>query len=223
MKREERGQKKDFSAEEFFSPSLSFAPVYTWAWDAPLSDEETARQMNEMERLGIKRFYVLPLPTSFRPIAHPTLLSPDYLSDGFFEAYRFALEKAREKKMEVWLYDEGGWPSGGCAGAVVEGDPSLAREILKPRERVIEKGDPYQPCEGAIAAFHGRARVKTGDRFSERTAITEYVAERIESGGDSANIPDLTKKKSAEAFLASTHDLYKKKVGDFFGEVVPVL
>ena len=214
------GAIQTFSAEEFFSPSLSFSPVYTWTWDAPLSKEETARQIEEMRRLGIKRFYVLPLPSSFRPKAHPTLLSPDYLSDGFFAEYRFALEKAKEAGMDVWLYDEGGWPSGGACGAVVKKDPTLAREVLRARSRALRKGKPYLPSADAVAAFKDRAGIRKGDRFDRKTEITEYYKERIESGGDSANIPDLTKKQSAETFLSLTHDAYEKAVGDFFGETI---
>ncbi len=211
---------RNFSAEDFFSPSLSFAPVYAWAWDAPVSEEETERQIEEMASLGVKRFYVLPLPRSFRPVAHPTLLSPDYLSDGFFSAYRFAIEKAKEKGMEVWLYNEGGWPSGGACGAVVKENPALVRERLNVRERVLDEGEAYASSADAVAAFEGKRRVSEGERFSQKTILKEYYIEKINSGGDSANIPDLTKKESAEVFLRLTHEAYKKAVGDFFGKTI---
>lgn len=210
----------DFSPSDFEKPPLPCAPVYTWTWDAPLSDDETDRQLEEMQSLGIRRFYVLPLPSEFRPKSHPTLLSPSYLSDGYMAAYRHALLKAKELGMQVWLYDEGGWPSGGACGKVTEEDPSLQREILKERKVVLKKKRSYKPGKGVVAAFSKGRRIEKGASFPEKRQILEYYQERVSSGGDSANVPDLTKKEATDAFIRITHEKYEEAIGDLFGNLV---
>ena len=47
---------------------------------------------------------------------------PDYLSDGYFAAFSNVVDRAAELGMNVWLYDEGGWPSGGACGQIAAAD-----------------------------------------------------------------------------------------------------
>ena len=207
----------NFSRDKFLSPPLGYAPVYTWLWNDAITAEETEKQLNEMHDLGIKRFYVLPMPKDFRPDSQPSRLEPDYLSDEFFKEYRRAVISAAEMGMEVWLYDEGGWPSGGACGKVTKNRPELVREILKKRTVRLRKGRPYR-LNGSAAAFVGEKRIRDGEKFDRNVTVTEYYKASVKS--EYADIPDLTKKESAEEFLRLTHDRYAEAVGDMFGDVI---
>ncbi len=208
-----------FDAEKFFSPPLSCAPVYTWLWNAEITDQETDRQIKEMKRLGIRRFYILPLPTSFRPRKQPSMLTPEYLTPGYFAAYRHALERAKEEGMEVWLYDEGGWPSGGACGKVVESRPDLIRKTIRQKTRTLPKNTPYSPSKGTVIAFSGTEKVNIGQSFPKKRKITEYK-ETAQRFSGSAEIPDLTCKESAEEFLRITHERYLEEIGGYLGSTV---
>ncbi len=134
-----------FSLDDFKNPPIINAPIFSWVWNAPVSHEETDRQLEEMQRLGIKFFYIIPEPKSFRPITIPTLLEPDYLTKPYFEEYKYAIDRAKELGMCAWMYDEGGWPSGGACGRVMLKDPDFARRSLAARTVTLKANKEYTP------------------------------------------------------------------------------
>lgn len=115
-----------FDLNSFVTPDVSYAPVYIWVWNDVCTYEIIDEQLSEMQRLGIRAFYILPEPKGFRPDSMPTNLSPDYLSEGFFELCAYAIDKGSALGMNCWLYDEGGWPSGSACGKVVKDHPEYA-------------------------------------------------------------------------------------------------
>ncbi len=115
-----------FNLNGFISPDVSYAPVYIWVWNDICTREIIDEQLAEMQRLGIRAFYILPEPKDFRPDSMPTNLSPDYLSEEFFELCAYAIDKGTSQGMKCWIYDEGGWPSGGACGKVVKDRPEYS-------------------------------------------------------------------------------------------------
>ena len=115
-----------FNLNSFISPDVSHAPVYIWVWNDICTREIIDEQLKEMQRLGIRAFYILPEPKDFRPDSMPTNLSPDYLSEEFFELCSYAIDKGTSQGMKCWIYDEGGWPSGGACGKVVKDHPEYS-------------------------------------------------------------------------------------------------
>lgn len=115
-----------FNLNSFISPDVSYAPVYIWVWNDICTREIIDEQLAEMQRLGIRAFYILPEPKDFRPDSMPTNLSPDYLSEEFFELCAYAIDKGTSLGMKCWIYDEGGWPSGSACGKVVKDHPEYA-------------------------------------------------------------------------------------------------
>ncbi len=115
-----------FDLNNFMSPDVSYAPVYIWVWNDICTREIIDVQLAEMQRLGIRAFYILPEPKEFRPDSMPTNLSPEYLSDEYFELCAYAIDKGSSLGMNCWIYDEGGWPSGSACGKVVKDHPEYA-------------------------------------------------------------------------------------------------
>lgn len=115
-----------FDFDSFLSPDVSYAPVYIWVWNDICTREIIDEQLAEMQRLGIRAFYILPEPKEFRPDSMPTNLSPEYLSDEYFELYAYAIDKSTSLGMNCWIYDEGGWPSGSACGRVVKDHPEYS-------------------------------------------------------------------------------------------------
>lgn len=115
-----------FELNDFIAPDASFSPVYIWVWNDMCTRELIDEQLAEMQRLGIRSFYVLPEPAEFRPDSMPTFLSPEYLSEEYFELCAYAIGKGASLGMSCWIYDEGGWPSGSACGAVAREHPEYA-------------------------------------------------------------------------------------------------
>ncbi len=97
----------------------------------------------------------------------PTNLKSEYLSDEFFGLCAYAVKKAKDLGMLCWLYDEGGWPSGGACGKVLKDHPEFARELLKTRERSFSAGELYKKTTPDIlAAFiNDKEMIEEGYEF----------------------------------------------------------
>ena len=115
-----------FQIDNFFSPDVSHAPVYVWVWNDTCTKEIIDAQLKEMQNLGIRAFYILPEPKDFRSDSMPTNLTPDYLTDEFFELSQYAIKQGKALNMNCWIYDEGGWPSGSACGKVTKAHPEFS-------------------------------------------------------------------------------------------------
>ena len=195
----------EFDINSFISPDISHAPVYVWVWNDVCTREIIDTQLSEMQNLGIRAFYILPEPKEFRPDSMPTNLTPDYLSNEYFKLCDYAFEKAKELGMLCWIYDEGGWPSGGACGKVIKDRPEYSKRVLKAYEHNFSAGDTYKKTSAnVIATFvQDKETVSEGYVFTEDTAVTEYVIEK-----ESGNYPDLLNKDATEYFIDITHEKY---------------
>ena len=91
--------------------------------------EELEEQLEEMATQGAKSVCMHPLPREFR---WNTQMSPEYLSEEYHAIVRRLVEKAKRLGMNFYLYDEGGWPSGGACGRVIASNPErFARSYVK--------------------------------------------------------------------------------------------
>ena len=99
---------------------------------------------------------------------------PDYLTPAFFELCAYAIEKAKELGVICWLYDEGGWPSGGACGKVLKDHPEYAREVLNIYERSFSAGDVYKKSTlDVLAAFlPGNEIIEEGFKLYSNKMVT---------------------------------------------------
>ena len=142
----------EFSLNDFNNPSEEYYPVHAWFWNGTITDAESEKQLLEMKRLGIKALYIVCEPRDFRPAGRPTLTDPNYLTDAYFERYKFVVKKASELGMKFWLYDEGGWPSGGACGLVMLNHPEYARRTLDKKVIKLRKNTQYKKSSDEIFA-----------------------------------------------------------------------
>ncbi len=213
---------KKFSAEAFSSPKVSYSPFYSWIWNAPVTKEETDRQLDEFVRLGIKAFYIIPEPKTFRPTTMPTMLEPDYLTEPYFEAYAYALKSAFSRGIIAWIYDEGGWPSGSACGRVLLKRPDLARRSLGQRKINFKAGESYTPTEDTASAFLPNGEmIECGYTFTEDTEVNEYFSERTYFKWPGLpDYPDLTLAESTDAFIEETFPGYDRTLSEHFGKEI---
>ena len=198
--------------------SSAVSPVYAWIWNSPVTRGLIKEQLDEMLEQGIRAVYILPEPKEFRPDSMVTHLSPAYLSDAFFELVRYAVEYAASLRISMWLYDEGGWPSGNACGAVVKKDPALKAKCIGEKVLSLNAGDVIEKG-GYISVFtkdyQKLALPYTADRPCE---VYAYYIKACDNGF--AHIID---QGAAEEFIRTTYEGYKKHLGDYFGTVITAI
>lgn len=207
-----------FSMAAFQNADTPFQPAYAWIWNDQIESAELRRRLDGLRRAGIRTVYVLPEPKNFRPERIRTFLEPDYLTDEFMRLVREAAEYALSIGMNVWMYDEGGWPSGGACGRTVEKHPRMIRKALCAREETLPAETAYVLKENDVAAFTAEngalRRVKPGERFPEKRTLTVYGV-RLGEGWTTDSLQD----GIGEAFVRETHERYARFLGDLFPRV----
>jgi len=215
------GEENALTLQNFKTPASLYAPVYNWIWNGPITQEEIDSQLDEMQRLGIKAIAIIPEPKSFRPTRIPTLLEPDYLTKPYFEEYRYAVEGIKARGMHMWLYDEGGWPSGGACGKVMLDHPEYGRRSLSSRKITYDKGTAYEASKDAILALlDGDIRIENGYTFEADCEITEYYYFENRFGVGIPELPDATRAEATDKFIEYTHEAYKPYLREFLGKVI---
>ena len=53
-------EKSKFNTQAFQFPDINFTPIYSWVWNSTCTVEIIDEQLAEMQRLGIRAFYILP-------------------------------------------------------------------------------------------------------------------------------------------------------------------
>ena len=206
-------EREDFSREVFEKGDALLQPAYAWVWNAPAEEGEILRQLDGMVRAGIRCLYVIPEPENFRDYTRRVHLEPEYLSPAFFERLRFMAREALARGMVLWLYDEGGWPSGSACGQVRAKNPGLCRKSLALRKVTLARGEAYAPGDRALAAFLDGRRVLPGETLPEDGELDEYCVEWL---------PGLTvdplDEELGQAFIESTHEKYARYFRDLLGE-----
>ena len=171
---------RQFSWKSLDEPESLFWPGYFWYWNGPLNPDVLRRQLCDMAEHDARSVCVVPEPPEFRPKTMNTLMDADYLSPQFFDRVKVAVEEAARLKMNYWLYDEGGWPSGQAAGRVRRARPDVASLRLCRNgqgEWEPKESDPHdreavdllnpRATETFIALTHRRYAEAVGNHFGK--------------------------------------------------------
>jgi len=222
--------------ENFKVPPKELGILPFWFWNGEMNENEMEWQMKEYHAKGIPGLFI-----------HGRFgESIGYLSDKWFERTKFAVEKAKEIGIDVWVYDEMNWPSGTAYRKV-------SKENKKLRQKYIEM--VALPVPGPLFTY----LEATDDRYvntGNSKPIVAYACSEEEFQNGIKNLIDLTPNLSFDAvipweapegnwrllyflekeidyyidalnpestreFLNETHEKYKKAVGKDFGTVVP--
>ena len=167
-----------------------------WSWNNDICEEELLRQIVDMKSVGMGGF-----------VLHArTGLKVEYLGDKWFSLIGSCLKKAKELGLEVWIYDDNGWPSGFAGGKLLE-NVEFRAQFLE-----YEIKDCYD--DKAFAVYK-----KTDDGFilidGEADANQDYHTIYLKTSPANTDIlnPDLV-----SAFISETHEKYYKRFKNSFGK-----
>ena len=72
-----------FDVKALETPDAFHWPGYFWLWNDVLERETLFRQLRDMDSVGAKNVWILPVPADFRPNSMKTNLQPEYLSEEY--------------------------------------------------------------------------------------------------------------------------------------------
>ena len=223
-------------ADRFSDPEPEYGLILWWGWDGPMSEAVIVRDLDEIKARGIRSVMIE---------AGYGMTEP-YLSPGWFELVRLAVEHARRRDMRVYLVDEGKYPSGFAGGKFSAERPDLRMQGLGVAERI-----PVAPGEtlarslspdvvGALAvnqvdqssqvidlaggelhwtAPEGQWEVWLVDR-GFRTSVTRAVSNPDRGKDATHSLFDYLNPAATRQFIAFTHEQYEAYLGETFGRTV---
>lgn len=174
---------------------------YFWFINTRMDVDVLKKQLHDMYDHHVRSVCLHPIPPEFRPRKMPSDMTPEYLSDDFFAVIAEMVDECEKLGMHYYLYDEGGWPSGGACGKVIANRPELHERYLaldengKVREfRVESQTDVQSPLpdllqkestQEFLRLTHARYKDFVGKHFGRtiRFAFTDEPRFHPNSGG----------------------------------------
>lgn len=120
------------------NPPKKYRPIPFWSWNEKLTTEETARQIDMMDKIGIGGYFMHARGG----------LETEYMGEEWFENTDVGVEEGQKRGMGAWAYDENGWPSG-FAGGKVNG----LGEVYRQKYLRMEPGE--KQTDRTITNLHG--------------------------------------------------------------------
>jgi len=202
--------------EMFEDPPARFRSAPLWVWNDDVTEKQIDRQLADFKEQGIGGVFVHP---------RPGLITP-YLSDRWFELYKYTVEKGKELGMDVWIYDENSYPSGFAGGHVPAEMPSSYNEgaglKLFRMDELPDDADEYflvlkRTGSGFIDVTQrlNEEKNKKGEYYLYRK---QYLPKEAWHAGFS--YVDLLHEGVTDKFIEITMSGYEKVIGDEFGKEV---
>lgn len=228
-----KNSEKTLSKELFQNPTSEYRGAPFWSWNCKISEELVDDQIDIYKEMGMGGFHV-----------HArTGLETPYMGERFLELVKRANERAKEKDMLCYLYDEDRYPSGAAGGIVTEDLRYRQRFLsLTPRwdnrycqckevfdHEIAEGKKPagyyitsYQIVLDEDGCLKNYQQVEKDEEITEGTVWHAYLrlAEESPWFNDQTYI-DVLNKKAVERFIEETHERYFAALGDSFGKTIP--
>lgn len=222
--------------QNFKSPPPELGILPFWFWNGEMNEAEMEWQLREYKSKGIRGTFI-----------HGRFgESIGYLSDKWMERVKFAVEKAKEIGIDLWVYDEMNWPSGTAYREVPKKNPKLRQKYLElvplmvdgPLFTFLEATDDRYVNTGnskPIAAFactdeEYQNGIKNLIDLTPNLSFNAVIPWEAPAGKwrllyflekEIDYYIDALNPESTAKFIELTHEKYKKTVGEHFGDIVP--
>ena len=221
-------------SSNFQNPPTEYGIVLWWGWDGPMTKEVIMHDLDKIKSMGFKGVM----------IEAGYGMTEKYLSPGWFELVKVAVEQARIRGMRVWIEDEGKYPSGFAGGKFSAERPDLRMQGLvvieridvKSGETISRKLSPETVSVVAVNSVDNSVKVidlSSGElnwqapegnwkvilvEHQFRTAVTRSVNNPTRGKDATASLCDYLNPEATRQFIAWTHELYKTYFGSEFGK-----
>ena len=218
---------------EFKTPPTKFRPDPLWFWNnTDITKEGIDAQMpGFLEKCGYGGLAILPFGPN---------LTPKYLTEEYFERYKYAVEKAAELGLTLSLYDEYGFPSGSGGAINADGVPRFRNRFpnltMKRLDKIAEETrggatyvSPVSKTGQLMAAVAMNAdtkeRIDLSGNITEETIVWKVpegnwkIMQFVCVADDDPNM-DYLSEEAAKAYISMTHEAYYKRMPEYFGKTI---
>lgn len=210
----------------FRAPTMEYRGAPFWAWNSTLEPTVLCEQIDMFKEMGLG---------GFNMHVRQGLETP-YLKKDFMDAVRACCEKAKREGMYAWAYDEDRWPSG-CVGGALTVDMKYRLRYLLMTAHPIERytvdmdearneGIPFYLGSFAVTVDEGGIMTAFDkvDTVENTDGIRHFYCMTKVDGEPRFNYQtyaDTLSKEAMDRFIEMTHEVYKREVGEYFGDYMP--
>jgi hypothetical protein len=203
---------------QFMEPSKEYTTAPFFVWNGEITKEEITNFMEGFRDAGSRQVFVHPRPG----------LITEYLSDEWFDLYRFTVEKGKELGMDVWIYDENSYPSGFGGGHVPDRMPESYNQGQGLRmtrfENLPDTASRYFLClkeeeDGSYSDITGSVDNEMGKK-GRYLLFQKTFFPKTPWYGDFSYV-DLLYPGVTQKFIEVTMSGYEKIAGTEFGKAIP--
>ncbi|MBE6929289.1 MAG: hypothetical protein E7463_03325 [Ruminococcaceae bacterium] len=222
----------------FKNGAEGYTPATMWFTSGNISKNELTYQIENFDRQGIRDYFI-------HPSDHT---QGDYMGDHFFRMIRHAADEAKRLGNHYWIYDEYNWSSGVVGGQVLLKYPwTRASRLFKLTETVQAGQTLFYPLpdkarfnpEVLLCTVDGEAvetsienetlvwknpadTEKTLEIYMVRWTVGKCAATKGSEVIDPAaeGYLDTMDREAVAKFIEMTHEVYKKEIGEGFGDYV---
>lgn len=202
---------------EFNAPSAEYTTAPFFVWNYKITKDEIDNYLNDFKKEGSSQVFIHPRPG----------LVTEYLSDEWFELYKYTVEKGKELGMNIWIYDENSYPSGFAGGHVPDQMPESYNQgqglKMTKFETLPDTAARYYLC---LKEENGKYINITPTLENEKGKTGKYLlfnktynGKRDWYGGFS--YVDLLYPGVTQKFIEITMSGYEKNLGTEFGKTIP--
>jgi hypothetical protein len=183
---------------QFANPPAAYRTMPFFVWNGEVNEADIDKHLAEYKAQGMGGLFV-----------HPRvgLITP-YLSERWFELYRYLVDKAKRMGMEVWIYDEDPYPSGVAGGLVPAAMPESYNEGsgLVLHKLAARPADAEAKCKVLLDTPGGGCNC--------------FEVVYYQRKGEHAYV-DLIHPGVTEKFIEITMEGYEHSLGREFGKTIP--
>jgi hypothetical protein len=209
----------DSFSRGFKNPPVEYSTAPFWVWNDSITYDKINEELRMFKNNGIHQVFIHPRPG----------LITEYLSQTWFELVAYAVEKAGEMEMKIWLYDENSFPSGFAGGHVPaslppDADLVAGLQIHKFNRLEAHEIEYYPVILKKIG--NSFANISKGfrnylDEPGEYYAFSKWYYPQEQGLFGGFSYVDLLAYGITERFIRITMKGYADYVGDEFGKTIP--
>ena len=215
---------------------VEYSESLTWGWDGVATRETISHDLDAIKKQGLN---IVTIECGYR-------MGVEYLSEGWFEKVKIAVEEAKKRNMRLWIIDEGKYPSGFAGGKFSREKPELRMQGIDIAERISvaegesvsrdldpsiisavavdQKNKTTESLDISSGKLNWQARPGSWQlllaRHHFKTSVTR-AANNLTGGKDTVNsLCDYLDPVATKQFLEFTEAQYKKYIGDEFGKTI---
>lgn len=207
--------------QTFATPTAEYTLIPFWFWNDDLDAAELRRQIADFQAHGVDGFLIHPR------VGLPRTLG--WMSENLLHFYDVAIEEAARRGMQVFLYDEGMYPSGSSSGQVVAENPAYQCRCLARVE--LGEGEDPQLADGQtlVAVVHRQTggRVAFIDRpmdaFIRGLHYTGTGPDENAKFEDEPPAGDLLNPEAVDCFIRLVYDKFAARYRRYFGSTITAI